>query len=302
MTDEVPVPVPLTDAATVGGWSPAPAPSAGELLPPPPPPTSARRPAPDVRGRAAATSALVALVVGAASGWAAARLAVRDDRGAASQSGSIAVTADVPTVIATVEASVVTIDTTATATGRRGQSVTTQAAGTGFVFGANGIIATNAHVVSGATTVTVTFSDQSSSPGTVIGTDTVHDLAIIKVDRTGLVPLPLGSSAALRVGQSVIAIGNALALQGSPTASMGIVSALDRTVTASAEGTSAATTYENLVQTDASINPGDSGGPLIALDGTVVGIDTAGTTTAENIGFAIPIDVAAPILRRLAGS
>jgi len=83
---------------------------------------------------------------------------------------------------------------------------------------------------------------------------------------------------------------------------MGIVSALDRTVTASAGASSASTTYENLVQTDASINPGDSGGPLIALDGTVVGIDTAGTTTAENIGFAIPIDIAAPILRRLAGS
>ena len=81
---------------------------------------------------------------------------------------------------------------------------------------------------------------------------------------------------------------------------VGIVSALDRTITASGGTNGSTTTYDHLIQTDASINPGDSGGPLLAIDGTVVGIDTAGNTTAENIGFAIPIDEAAPILRQLA--
>ena len=146
-----------------------------------------------------------------------------------------------------------------------------------------------------ATTVTVTLADGSTAAGTVVGADTAADLAVIRIDRTGLTPVTVGSSAGLRVGQSVIAIGNALGLGGSPTATMGIVSALGRSLT-----TDSGVSYTDLVQIDAPINPGDSGGPVVDRNGAVVGIASAGTTTAENIGFAIPVDQAMPILLRLA--
>jgi S1-C subfamily serine protease len=118
---------------------------------------------------------------------------------------------------------------------------------------------------------------------------------VLRIGRTGLTPARLGSSGHLRVGVMVVAIGNALALGASPTASLGIVSALDRSVT-----TANGTTYTGLIQTDAAINPGDSGGPLVNAAGQIVGINTAGVTSAENIGFAISIDVAKPVLTQLA--
>ena len=169
-----------------------------------------------------------------------------------------------------------------------------QGAGTGFVISSDGQIATNAHVVADATKIEVEFSDGSTAPATVLGVDRTDDLAVVKVDKTGLTALPLGKSSDLRIGEPVVAIGNALDLTGGPTATEGIVSALDRTIdTVDGEH------LTHLVQTDAAINPGNSGGPLLTLDGKVVGINSAGTKDAQNIGFAIAIDTARPIVEQL---
>ena len=169
-----------------------------------------------------------------------------------------------------------------------------QGAGTGFVISSDGQIATNAHVVADATKIEVEFSDGSTAPATVLGVDRTDDLAVVKVDKTGLTALPLGKSSDLRIGEPVVAIGNALDLTGGPTATEGIVSALDRTI-----DTNDGEHLTHLVQTDAAINPGNSGGPLLTLDGKVVGINSAGTKDAQNIGFAIAIDTARPIVEQL---
>jgi S1-C subfamily serine protease len=169
-----------------------------------------------------------------------------------------------------------------------------QAAGTGFIITSDGEIATNAHVVADATKINVAFSDGTSASAKVLGVDRTDDLAVIKVDKTGLTALPLGNSTDLRIGEPVVAIGNALALTGGPTATEGIVSALDRTI-----DTNDGEHLTHLVQTDAAINPGNSGGPLLTLDGEVVGINSAGSQDAQNIGFAIAIDTAKPIVAQL---
>jgi S1-C subfamily serine protease len=169
-----------------------------------------------------------------------------------------------------------------------------QAAGTGFVISSDGQIATNAHVVADATKIDVAFSDGSTASARVLGVDRTDDLAVIKVDKAGLTALPLGTSADLRIGEPVVAIGNALALTGGPTATEGIVSAVDRTV-----DTNDGEHLTHLLQTDAAINPGNSGGPLLTLDGKVVGINSAGSQDAQNIGFAIAIDTAQPIISQL---
>jgi S1-C subfamily serine protease len=170
--------------------------------------------------------------------------------------------------------------------------------GTGFVIRANGVIVTNCHVVQGASRITVSTS--ASEPvryqAHVIGGDCEHDLAVLKVNGRGLPTVPLGSSTRLRLGQNVVAIGYALALQGGPTVTAGIVSALDRTIEVSDPQCSVCPngvrTYSNVVQTDAAINHGNSGGPLVDMSGRVVGINSAGSDSAENIGFAISIDSA----------
>jgi putative serine protease PepD len=169
-----------------------------------------------------------------------------------------------------------------------------QGAGTGFIISSDGQIATNAHVVADASKIEVKFADGSTAPATVLGVDRTDDLAVIQVDKTGLTALSLGTSADLRIGEPVVAIGNALDLTGGPTATEGIVSALDRTI-----DTSEGEHLTHLVQTDAAINPGNSGGPLLTLDGKVVGINSAGSQDAQNIGFAIAIDTARPIVEQL---
>jgi S1-C subfamily serine protease len=169
-----------------------------------------------------------------------------------------------------------------------------QGAGTGFVISDDGQIATNAHVVADASKITVNFADGSSADGKVLGVDRTDDLAVVKVDKTGLTPLPLGQSSQLQMGEPVVAIGNALDLTGGPTATEGIVSALNRTIDTQEGGHLA-----HLIQTDAAINPGNSGGPLLTLDGKVVGINSAGSQNAQNIGFAIAIDTARPIVEQL---
>jgi S1-C subfamily serine protease len=198
---------------------------------------------------------------------------------------SVAVKGDVSSLISSVLPGVVSISVELN--GAKG-------AGTGFVISSDGEIATNAHVVADATKITVEFADGSTAPAKVLGVDRTDDLAVVKVDKAGLTALPLGTSADLRIGQPVVAIGNALDLTGGPTATEGIVSALDRTI-----DTNDGEHLTHLVQTDAAINPGNSGGPLLTLDGKVVGINSAGSQDAQNIGFAIAIDTAQPIIEQL---
>ncbi|MBA4179514.1 MAG: hypothetical protein C0506_02900 [Anaerolinea sp.] len=206
---------------------------------------------------------------------------------------------DLPALIAGINRSVVAIDVTSRAQiGTRGQTVTSESYGTGFVLSADGLIATAAHVVEDAVIIKVTMPDGSWANGTLVGQDTGADLAVIRVAREGLRPVAFDSSAGLRPGEMIVVVGNALALQGGLSATLGIVSATGRTIT-----TSDRTTYTGLIQVDAAINSGDSGGPLVNAAGLVVGVNTAAVKAdaGNSVGFAIPIDVAAPILLELAG-
>lgn len=169
------------------------------------------------------------------------------------------------------------------------------ATGSGFVYSTDGYVITNNHVVAGASgenPITVTFADGAEVAGAIVGRTEGYDLAVVKVERTGLTPLTLGDSESVVVGDPVIAIGAPLGLEG--TVTTGIVSALNRPVTA---GDARSTSWINALQTDAAINPGNSGGPLVNLAGEVVGVNSAiaqapgaGQSGAGSIGlgFAIP--------------
>jgi 2-alkenal reductase len=163
--------------------------------------------------------------------------------------------------------------------------------GSGVIYDSNGWVLTNRHVVEGGDTFDVELKDGRVLSGQVYGIDTLTDLAIVKVDATGLPTASIGESDALEVGQLVIAIGSPLGTYSNSVTS-GIVSAKGRTITT--DGSSKPLT--NLIQTDAAINPGNSGGPLLDANGNVVGINTAIATNSNGIGFAIPIDVARPIM------
>jgi serine protease Do len=167
--------------------------------------------------------------------------------------------------------------------------------GSGFVINADGHILTNNHVIDGATEIKVKLSDGRELPAKLIGRDAKTDLALIKVEATGLPVIPLGNSAALHVGEPVMAIGNPFGLE--QTVTTGIVSATGRVI---GEGP-----YDNFIQTDASINPGNSGGPLINARGEAVGINTAiftQTGGSVGIGFAIPVDLAKSVVAQLAAT
>jgi S1-C subfamily serine protease len=163
--------------------------------------------------------------------------------------------------------------------------------GSGVIYNSAGWILTNRHVVEGGDTFDVELKDGRVFSGQVYGIDTLTDLAIVKVDATDLPTAAIGESDALEVGQLVIAIGSPLGTYSNSVTS-GIVSAKGRTITT--DGSSKPLT--NLIQTDAAINPGNSGGPLLDANGNVVGINTAIATNSNGIGFAIPIDVARPIM------
>jgi putative serine protease PepD len=174
--------------------------------------------------------------------------------------------------------------------GRKGEA-------SGVVIDRRGVIVTNNHVVRGARVLTVSFNDgRHKQPvrATVIGTAASRDLAIIRVALDDLVPVPLGRSSKLRLGDAVLAIGFPLDLGGGPTVTQGIVSGLDRTVHAD-NGPD----LEGLLQTDAAINPGNSGGALVDSAGNLIGINTIAATGAENIGFAIAIDGARSVIDQI---
>ena len=163
--------------------------------------------------------------------------------------------------------------------------VPVQSLGSGFVIHPGGYIVTNAHVVSRAQEITVAFADKSQCSARIISTDQAHDLAVLKIDAKGkaLAHLPLGRSDDVMVGEAVIAVGNPMGYSSSVTT--GVVSATDRTLEFRG-----GVTYSGLIQTDAPINPGSSGGPLLNIKGELIGINTAIRADAQNIGFAIPVD------------
>jgi S1-C subfamily serine protease len=167
-----------------------------------------------------------------------------------------------------------------------------KAAGTGMIISRTGEIVTNNHVVQGADTVTVTIRGHGTRPAAVIGTDPAADIAVLKVNGlSGLPAVRFGNSAHIAVGDQVLAIGNALGLGGSPTVSQGIISATGRCITASDQTGSNPERLHGLLQTDAPIAPGNSGGPLVDAAGTVIGMDTAAAsagTGSASLGFAIP--------------
>ena len=168
-----------------------------------------------------------------------------------------------------------------------GQIVRSEAAGTGFIITSDGLIVTNKHVVESGDSYKIITSDGKSYDAKVLSKDPFNDLAVLKVDATGLPVVEIGSSADMKVGQWTIAIGNALG-EFENTVTVGVISAKDRTIQTDTE------TLNSLLQTDAAINPGNSGGPLINLKGQVIGINTAvaAKNISEGIGFAIPIDLA----------
>ncbi len=165
--------------------------------------------------------------------------------------------------------------------------------GSGFVVEPDGLIVTNAHVVRGAERIGVILNDGSLLEGVIIGECQSIDTAVIRVDTKGLPAAELGDSDRLRVGQRVYAIGNPFGLEGGPTVTSGVISALDRSIQ------SGEVSLAHLVQTDAPINPGNSGGPLVDTKGRVVAMNTAIIPYAQGIGFAIPINTVKECLNQI---
>ncbi len=165
-----------------------------------------------------------------------------------------------------------------------------EVSGTGFVWSKDGYIVTNQHVVENQDgQYSVVFADGTSFPAKVVGRDKYSDVALLKIDTNNLTPVALGDSDGLETGQSVFAIGNSVGKYQN-TVTRGVVSGLSRAISVNAQGTSAPR-LQNLIQTDASINLGNSGGPLINMSGEVVGMSTAIDVTAQGIGFAVPVNV-----------
>jgi serine protease Do len=194
---------------------------------------------------------------------------------------------DIAAIIAKAEPAIVAITT------GDGPGSGNGGAGTGFVLTADGYIVTNNHVIEGADKIEVAFTNGDLEPADVVGHDPSTDLAVVKVDRTDLATIEIGDSEAAQVGDEVVAIGNALALEGGLSVTRGIISGTNRTVETNVGGS-----LLGMVQTDAAINPGNSGGPLLDASGRVVGINTAiaNPNEAQNVGFAIPISKAQPII------
>ena len=187
-------------------------------------------------------------------------------------------------------ASVVGVNTTKNSVNVFGQVTSSAASGSGFVLTEDGYIVTNCHVISGGSDIQVSMYDGSTYSATVVGQDETNDVALLKIDATGLQPVSIGDSDSLQVGEMVFAIGNPLG-ELTYTQTIGYVSALDRTINTDGNPI-------NMLQTDAAINPGNSGGPLLDSYGNVIGITTAkyASDEIEGLGFAIPINDAMKIV------
>jgi putative serine protease PepD len=210
-------------------------------------------------------------------------------------SGPIEGRLDVPEVIEHMAASVVTISADIDSELGVGQST-----GTGVIVSSDGEILTNAHVVEGATEIRVRLAGETEPrEATLLASDAGNDLALLRINGDGFDPVVFADPDSVRIGDEVLAIGFALGLDGDPSVTLGIVSAVDRTI-----GTDGATFLNGLIQTDAAISSGNSGGPLVNARGEVVGINTAvargtATSAASNVGFAISAKEALPVIEAL---
>ncbi len=261
-------------------------------------PPSADSPRRGSRAGAAALGALVGAVVAtvltAGLLLAGAELRTGADRVEAGEAFALRGEAlDIRGVIARVEPAVVAIRTEQFTRGALGMP--SRGAGSGMILDPEGLVLTNAHVIAGAQSITVTLADGSQRAADLVGSAPSADLALVRIrDASGLPTVTLGDSDALRVGDDVVAIGNALDLGGDPTVTTGIVSALRRSINTPIGE------LHDLIQTDAAINPGNSGGPLVDAAGAVVGINTAvAAGDAQNIGFAIAINAVRPLIEDL---
>ena len=189
--------------------------------------------------------------------------------------------------------------------GDRGGSVEAEAQGTGFIVDEAGYILTNSHVINDGNykTVTIHLYDGRQLEGKVLWNDSTLDLAIVKIEADGLTAAELGDSDTLKIGSYSAALGNPLGLQFKFSMSQGIISGLERTIEVSGGSPSSkVTTMEGLIQTDAAINSGNSGGPLLNNKGQVIGINSAKASDGESMGFAIPINIAKPIVEQIKAS
>jgi S1-C subfamily serine protease len=200
-------------------------------------------------------------------------------------STSITGDSDVAAILAQAEPAVVAI------TVGQGPGTGEGGAGTGFVITSDGFIVTNNHVVEGETKIEVAFTSGETMSARIVGHDPSVDLAVLKVAGNNLPALALGDSEAVQVGDDVVAIGNALALEGGLSVTRGIISGTNRTVP-----TDSGAVLVGMLQTDAAINPGNSGGPLVDAQARVIGVNTAIVPGGQNIGFAIPISRAKPVI------
>ncbi|TMF39438.1 MAG: trypsin-like serine protease [Chloroflexi bacterium] len=204
---------------------------------------------------------------------------------------------DITGVVAKAKDSVVTLTSQiATNRGPFGDGTAT-GVGSGIILTADGYVLTNRHVVEGSQSLTATLADGSEHSARVVTVSDTQDLALVKVDATGLKPATIGNSSSIHVGQTAIAIGSPLGTY-TETVTKGIISALDRTITVRDDQTGRPTTLSGLIQTDAAINQGNSGGPLLNSAGEVVGVNTATASSAEGIGFAIPIHEAQSLIEQ----
>ncbi|WP_422753201.1 S1C family serine protease [Micromonospora sp. WMMD708] len=292
--DTMPHPTPTVPAAeTAPPSSPPPPSSLPPWSPTPPPPSTPPSPPSSARWRRRLVAAGTAVVLMVAGGGTGALVVDRFVDPGRVVTGTTAVTPvattidSLATVVTVVSPSIVTVEVT----GARESSL-----GSGVVLDTDGLVLTNQHVVDSGGRVTVTLADGRTAPATVVAQDATADVALLRATGlTGLTPATLGSDTTLTVGDTVLAFGSPLGLAGTVTS--GIVSALDRSV----DG------LTGLVQTDAAINHGNSGGALVDTAGRVVGINVAIATTGEDegsvgLGFAIPVDTVREVVARLTAS
>ena len=170
-----------------------------------------------------------------------------------------------------------------------------QGSGSGFIISEDGYILSNAHVVGAkGNKVKVLLNDQTEAPGKVVWSDETLDLGLVKIDKKGLTPLPMGDSDRINIGETAVAIGNPLGLDFQRSVTSGVISGLNRHI-----GEVQGNYMDGLIQTDASINAGNSGGPLLNSEGQVIGINSVKIASAEGLGFSIPINTAKPIVEQV---